>query len=325
MAYEDPVKKAEREVAELEALIKQGQEQRPGELQDTGNETDPAKLQETQQAERQAKAEQTATPGLEEKYAALEQRHNTLTGKYNAEIPRLQGENAQLKGQVESLKRQLQEVIQVKGGEGSADGKAYVSPYVTDEDRSTRAYQSMLKDFGQEYAETHFEAAAEKTEREIRPLREENAAHGRDVFHSTIAGLSPNWERLNNDPAFIDWSKVTVEPYSGKTLNQLLNESYHGGNAAGVAKVFNDYDAHLNETAAPVKTETPVDERLALVQPTKRGSATGNEIDANKGKVWTHNEACKALDDIAAGRIKGKQAVDLEAEITKAYSEGKVI
>jgi hypothetical protein len=324
MAYEDPVKKAEREVAELEELIKQAQNLRPEEQQDTGAEADPAKLQETQEAANRAKTAQTLTPGSEEKYAALEQKHLTLQGKYNAEIPRYQGENAQLKSQVESLKRQLQEVIQVRAGEGNADGTAYVSPYVTSEDRSTRAYQSMLKDFGQDYAETHFEAAAEKTHREMQPFREENAANGRNTFNAHIASLSPNWERLNNDQDFITWSQTTSEPYSGKTLNQLLNEAYHGGNAAGVAKVFNDYEAQASKTLTPANPN-PADERLAMVQPTKRGSATGNEIDANKGKVWTHADACQVLDDIAAGRVKGKQATDLEAEITKAYTDGKVI
>jgi len=324
MAYESPETRLNREIKELEDLIKNGQTPRPEDEQDTGAETDPAKIQEMQEAADRAKAEQTLIPGSEGKYAALEQKYHTLQGKYNAEVPRLQGENAQLKGQVETLKRQLQDVIQVKSGEGNADGSAYVSPYVTNEDRSTRAYQSMLKDFGQEYAETHFEAAAEKTHREMQPLREESAANERNNFHSVITRLSPNWERLNNEQGFIDWSKSSTEPYSGKTLNQLLNESYHGNNAAGVAKVFNDYEAHLSKTATPARTN-PADERLAMVQPSKRGSATGNEIDANKGKVWTHAQACKSLDDIAAGRIKGKQALDLEAEITKAYSEGKVI
>lgn len=252
--------------------------------------------------------------------AYWQSRFEVMQGKYNSEVPRLSAEIA-------NLKKQLETAAAAPPAETQENGE-YRSPHVSDAVRQTRAYRKMAAEFGNDYAENHFEGAAvtarEAAQAEVTPLREEAAVNARDRLHADIDRLSPNWLKTNDDPAFIQWAQTTVERYSKLPLIQLLNDAYASGDAAGVATIFNDYAAQNTNRQPAENTQAPQPSPDALIAPSNRGSAA-QTVDSNKGKVWTESEAERTLDDIIAGRIKGAQARELEAEITRAFGEGRVL
>lgn len=321
----DPVKRAQEE---LDALLAEQQTTAPA-LDANGNPAGSAPVDDgipaavaaeadTPAATNPAEQPQPAVEKPEHDAAYWQARFEIVQGKYNAEVPRLSAE-------VASLKRQLDAALVQTQPELDANGE-YRSKHISDGVRATRAYKKMAEEFGTDYAENHFEASAvtaqEAARAEMQPVREEAAAGAKDRLHSDIDRLSPNWMQTNDDPQFIQWAQVNRERYSGLPLIDILNDAYSQGDAVRVATVFNDYH-ELKRNHQPTNQQTPPDPN-ALIAPSNRGSAS-QTVDNNKGKVWTESEAETTLDAIIAGRIKGAQAKELEAEITKAYGEGRVL
>jgi hypothetical protein len=318
MNHLDPVKRAE---AELDALIKEVEAAASSETENT-DKSAPGQ-DETPQAP--ATELKTVTPAPEQnsqhdELAKANQRYEILQGKYNAEVPRLSAQIADLKRQIAS------QAAKPAVSENIDPDPEYKSPYVTDAMRESRSYRKMLKEFGQDYAETQFESAAVAgqavAQAEIKPLAEQTAMNDRDRLHGAIDQLAPNWQTTNDNPAFVTWAQETVEPYSGLPLIDLLRDAYAAHNAARVAKIFNDY-ATISTAKPDTTTQPNVD---ALISPTKRGSSSQANADQHQGKVWTEAEIERFFDDHARGRYdnRRKEAADLEMEINRAYKEGRV-
>lgn len=322
----DPVKRAQAELDEMLAEMDAGT---PAPTAGEGNPAGAAPAPEgtpapaAPDADTQTPApnpDQAPAPQPTHDAAYWQSRFEVMQGKYNSEVPRLSAEIA-------ALKRQLETLTAAPAANDAKPGE-YRSPHVSDAVRQTRAYRKMAEEFGNDYAENHFEGAAvtarEAAQAEVTPLREEAAVSARDRLHADIARLSPNWLRTNDDPAFIQWAQSSVERYSGMPFIQLLNDAYASGDAIRVATIFNDYEA-LNANRQPTdSTPNPQPSPDALLAPNNRGSAS-QSVDNNKGKVWTEAEAERTLDDIVAGRIKGQAAKELEAEITRAWNEGRML
>lgn len=324
----DPVKRAQ---AELDEMLAEMDAANPAPTAGEGNPADAAPAPEGTPApaatdvNAQTPApnpDPTPAPQPTHDAAYWQSRFEVMQGKYNSEVPRLSAEIAALKRQMETLAAAQQPATGENG--------EYRSPHVSDAVRQTRAYRKMVEEFGNDYAENHFEGAAvtarEAAQTEVTPLREEAAASARDRLHSDITRLAPNWLQTNDNPAFIQWAQSNVERYSGLPLIQLLNDAYTTGDAIRVATIFNDYEA-LNANRQPTDSNpNPQPSPDALLAPNNRGSAS-QTVDNNKGKVWTEAEAMKVLDDIAAGRIRrgSSQANELQAEIDRAYAEGRVL
>lgn len=251
-------------------------------------------------------------------------RCDVVLGKYNSEVPRLSAENAHLKRQLADM--QTAPAAQVAA---QAEGDDYRSPHVSAEMRASRAYLKIAKEFGTDYAETHFEASAlsarQAARAEIQPMQEQAALSATDRLHADISSASPGWMATNDDPKFIAWSKATTEPYSGQTVITLLNSAYNNGDAGRVAKIFNDYNQMLTSTSTNTAT-TGQPSADALVAPMKRGSSAQTNADTHQGKVWTEKEVDHFYDDFARGRYENRQkeAKEIEAEIGRAYAEGRV-
>lgn len=328
----DPVKKAE---AELDVLMKEVSDKAPA-LAAAGNPVTTASTAEgtpaagaadtsVQTAQNPAGTPAEVKPAQSEDAAYWRNRCEVVLGKYNSEVPRLSAENAHLKRQLADM----QASRAATPASVTAEGKDYRSPYVNDEIRGSRAYLKMSTEFGTDYAETHFEGAAisakQAVQSEIQPLQDQAALSGKDRLHAAIAELSPNWMTTNDDPKFIAWAQSNSEPYSGMTFISLLNNAYQSGDAGRVAAIFNDYNQ--KSTSTPTTTTTPGLPSIEdLVSPVRRGSLAQTNADLHQGKIWTSAEVDNFYDAHARGRYDGKlkEAKEIEAEINKAYAEGRV-
>jgi len=323
----DPVKKAQ---AELDALIAEVNANAPA----TDAEGNPVEAAPEAEVTTEASAAQaTQNPAgvttenkqpQSEDTAYWRNRCEVVLGKYNSEVPRLSAELANVKRQLSDF-----QTSRVSAQAPAAEGDDYRSPYVNDEIRSSRSYAKMAKEFGTDYAETHFEGAAlsakQAARAEMQPMQDQMALSATDRLHSDISQYCPNWMTTNDDPAFIAWAKSTKEPYTGSTIINLLNQAYSGGDSQRVAMIFNEYNQKLTSTHSTTATtiRPSVDD---LVTPARRGSAAQTSADTHQGKIWTEKEVDRFFDDFARGRYehRQKEAKELEAEIGRAYGEGRV-
>ena len=182
----DPVKKAE---AELDALLAEisPADQAPQSSEDTDISTAPVgngtlDRQQSQPANTSAATDAELLAMSAD--AELKARYASLQGKYSAEVPRLASELAH-------VKRQLAELQSMPAATQMADGDTYRSPYVTDEMRSSRSYQKMAKEFGDDYAENNFEASAltakQAARSEMQPFQDQVAQSATDRLHAEIS------------------------------------------------------------------------------------------------------------------------------------------
>ena len=329
----DPVKKAE---AELDVLMAELKANAPT-PNDAGNPANAAALATegtpaagstdtiAQTAQNPGDATAANQQSQPEDAAYWRNRCEVVLGKYNSEVPRLSAELAH-------VKRQLSELQSAKVATPAtviAEGDDYRSPHVNDEIRASRAYLKMAKEFGTDYAETHFEGAAlsarQAARAEMQPMQDQMALSATDRLHADIARLSPNWMTTNDDPKFVTWAQSNKEPYSGMTVIDLLNSAYKSGDASRVAAIFNDYNQMLTSTTSATGTAAlpSVDD---LVAPSRRGSSAQTNADLHQGKIWTELEIDKFYDDHSRGRYENRQkeAKEIEAEISRAYKEGRV-
>jgi hypothetical protein len=322
----DPVKKAEAELDELVAEMKAAASAPDVAGNPVTSAPEPAGTPAdvtTQQAA--PNPEVNSVDNHVENATYWRNRCEVVLGKYNAEIPRLNADNANLKRQVAELQAARPATMVV----AETEGDDYRSPHLDDVIRSSRAYVKMAKEFGTDYAETHFEGAAiaakQAARAEMQPMQDNIALSATERLHAAISAQSPHWMTTNDDPQFISWAKSTAEPYSGSVIIDLLNGAYSSGDANRVATIFNDYNQMLTSTTTShVNTGRPNAE--SLVAPTKRGSSAQTIADSSLGKVWTEVEIDRFYGDHARGRYSNrlKEAKEIEAEISRAYSEGRV-
>ena len=332
MFLKDPVKRAE---AELDVLMAEMKANAPT-LDAAGNPVttapeaagipsvgDIASNEQTAQTPAAASTENKQPQSEDAAY--WRNRCEVVLGKYNSEVPRLSAELAHVKRQLS----EQQAAKVVTPAESQVDGDDYRSPHVTDELRASRSYMKVAKEFGTDYAETHFEGAAltakQIAKAEMQPVQEQVALNASDRLHDDISRLSPNWMTTNDDPTFIAWAKATREPYSGAAVIDLLNQAYSSGDANRVATIFNDY----NQSSSSTHNNSVVTGRPSaddLVAPNRRGSAAQTTADTHQGRIWTEKEVDRFFDDHSRGRYENrkKEAKEIEAEIGRAYAEGRV-
>jgi len=320
MAFQDPVERAKAELEELKRQL--APEEHPEGVEDTAT-SDPQTHTPDTSTPAEQPTIQTQAPADDPNAETWKSRFETLQGKYNAEIPRLHGQISQLQQEVNTLKHQA-ETSPRNDQQQEDDDAPYRSPYITDDMRKSREYKQIAKEFGEDYAEKHFGAAALAARTQVQPVAEQTAENARDRFHNDISRLSPEWVAKNADPAFVAWARDTFEPYSGKAIIDLLKEAYQSGDAGRVANIFNSYQpppVSGQEKPPPPPKEDPT----VMVAPSKRSSSAQAVVDDNKGNVWTAAEADRVIEDITSGRIKGKEADRLLADIKRASAEGRIL
>lgn len=141
-------------------------------------------------------------------------------------------------------------------------------------------------------------------------------------FESDLASLVPDWESINDDPAFVSWL--------GKYNVKALNEAYSNMDAEGTAKFFLDYKKLTAPPPEPVVIQQPVvaapspAAKLETLAAPSKSKVAALPFDANQGKVWTPAEITKMYRDFAEKKISAAEFNKLEADIFKAQREGRV-
>lgn len=137
-------------------------------------------------------------------------------------------------------------------------------------------------------------------------------------FLSNLGTLVPDYKQIDVDPKFAIFLN-SLDPYTGELRMDAFKraESYH--DAERVADFFKDFKESL-----PKSKRELLEERI-----TPEGSNSAGTPPSTKQKQdsFTAAEVEKFYNDLTKGVYRGRQkeADELEARITRAYLEGKIM
>lgn len=267
------------------------------------------------------------TQELREQFNKLQDRFNVLQGKYNAEVRgvgdarKLREENDQLQQQITNLQSEMQELReQATQADPSLDklreefGEDHVLLQALKEMRETVARQD--KEIRQ------LRGASESAKQRADETATQAQKRAEDTFWRDLSTAVPDWGEINEQMDFREWLGET-DRYTGMTRQALLDRAHQNLDAERVAAFFTDFKEHRQSNKKP-----SMDDNLrGKEHPSGAGGGEGEQK-----KVWTRQEISDFFSTVTADMGKpqdrrtytDEQARELEADIMKAQSEGRV-
>lgn len=283
-------------------------------------------------------------PARNEDEASLwKQRYDTLQGKYNAEVGRVAQQNRELQTQIQQLTAQVAELLKPKQ---PASGQTPPKPLVRPED---------AENFGDDMIDlirrvSHDAVLKRESElgQVIKELRDENARLKESLvgveqrqgqteqerFWTKFMQLVPDWESVNQDPAFLTWLEK-LDPLSGQPRQILLNAAQDALDAQRVAAIFNTFREGTGRVAPP-PTPTPQPahqpparspappEVARQVQPGRSKAASTPQASEPATRIWSQREISDFYREATQGRYSREEQARIEAEIDLAAAQGRV-
>lgn len=215
-----------------------------------------------------------------------------------------------------------------------------------------------IQEYGPEFIDIVRRAATEiaaPLQQEVQQLRSQlgtvQAETGNSFLtrmNATIGGLVPNWEALNRDPRFVQWSGLP-EVYSGVIRRELMQEAWNSGDAHRVAAFFRAFlaeEAAVDPQAAATRgpsgfpaslapaAQMPPPVPPAVQQPTMSladfaapGRAHSVAQQPADKPVYTAQDITRFYTEAASGKWRGREAekAAIDADIILAQREGRII
>lgn len=282
-----------------------------------------------------------------------ETKYKVLQGKYNAEVPRLQNQVRELSDMTRNMRDQLtatQNLLasfsaQQTPPSATPPARAQPKRLVTDEE--IKQFGPDLLDFIKRAASEHllpvvesrFEsrlapvvAKAEQAVNGVASVTKRAAKNDRDSVLALLGTQVPNWEELNEDPAFLEWLDQ-VDPFSGHQRGKLLEQAFEAYDGPRVVAFFRGYlseNAALNPPPAPPAAGAPAPkpqkELKDFVAPGAPKTGAASAPDGSGKRAWTRAEIGRFYEDVRAGKYRAKpdEAKRLEADIFVAQREGRI-
>ena len=323
MALPKQVQKQLEEVEELEKAILA--QQNPEEAKDAAPEEVDTKTEdasETEPAPKPEKAKPADTSPTDVEEETFKQKYSTLLGKYEAEVPRLH----QQVREMNEVTKQLQDEIAALKVEPTKP-KEKVS-LVTDEERAEfgeellDVQRRIAKEVSQEYEERF-----EQQESVIKELQDQLAKTGNQIgevgFSQRLAQLIPDFAEIDQDERWMQWLNEHDPMLRGPRRSQA-QAAFDAGDAEAVAHYVNLWKKTL---AVPTEPEKPVvqAELEKQVAPTRSANSVKQPTNQNS-KIYSAKEMDAAWNKLSLMMRRGKleEAAKLEAELSAAYTEGRV-
>jgi hypothetical protein len=173
-------------------------------------------------------------------------------------------------------------------------------------------------------------------------------------MNSALNAAVPNWEGLNRDPKFIQWSQLP-DVFSGAIRRVLMQDAWNSGDPNRLIAFFRAFLAEeaATDPQAAGATRQPV--MQTVVTPTPVPAATVAQVSASplhpgqphlhlsdlaapgrahsaaglpaEKPVYSPQDITRFYTDVAAGRWRGReqQAQAIEADIMVAQREGRIL
>jgi len=289
-------------------------------------------------AEPPADDQQPAAGTADEEFAKLQHKFDVLKGKYDTEVPRKTQEARELHQSNQLLQRQLQIMQQQLDAapkvpdtpEAPAPGTEKVSDYYSAE---------MIEEYGEDFLKQQLAVAHRIAAESRKPIEASIANQRTTTLNSTIAALVPDFDRIDQDPAFSTWLDESI-PLAGMTRREAMGTRYNAGDTRGVAEFYRQFGAidagQVTPAPAAVVPPQPAGTQPAApsrsqqvaAQVTPRAAAApapDPDPKARQGRTYSTAEYQRLQRDIAIGKISGEDAQRIDKELDRALAEGRVL
>lgn len=332
----------QRQAEEADRLLEQYSAQQTLQTEPTGEPEEPAEPPTLEEPVEEPKA--PTPPARNEDEASLwKQRYETLQGKYNAEVGRVAQQNRELQTQLQQVSAQVADLLKTRQPESDPKpDQTLVRP------EDAENYGSDMVDFVRRVAQDTLRAREAELGKVISELRDENAKlkeslvgveqrqgqTAQEQFISRFAQLVPDWEAINQDPAFLNWLEQT-DSLTGQPRQVLLDAAHNALNAQRVAAFFNAFKQEIGRVApSPTPTHQPTPQQPARrsappevarqVQPGRSKAASTPQASEPATKIWSQREISDFYRNATQGRYSREEQARIEAEIDLAAAQGRV-
>jgi hypothetical protein len=200
--------------------------------------------------------------------------------------------------------------------------------YVTDADREE--YGDDLIDFQRRVAQEVSQESEERFEQQARvieELREQVSNTGSQVgevgFTQKLNNLVPGFDQLDNDERWVAWLNE-VDPMTRGPRRDQAQAAFNSGDAEAVAHYVSLFRGSVEPIANGKSVrDTELEKQVA---PNRSASSTATRSAGKDTRIYSTNELEKSWAKIRTLSSDGKydDAAKLEAELTRAYMEGRV-
>lgn len=270
-----------------------------------------------------------------------EQRYRTLQGKYDAETNAMRGQLASMERVLASVQNTPQQPPQ----------SAPVPVQYNESD--LELYGSELLDAAARAADARSAGRIAQLQAKIEQLEGSQAnlngaAHQDRVFRALSADpeLAGRWDRINNDPAFVEWLQG-IDEFSGLARNVMLQHAYNSGDAIRTGRFFKRYMAdhgHTEPPSLPAASQTGASAqsyyrssngngyapaggpRLEDMAAPGRAAGSGAGNGAPQRRIWSRSDIKAFYRDRTNGKFRGREAEAhrLEEDLFLAETEGRL-
>jgi len=189
-----------------------------------------------------------------------------------------------------------------------------------------------------------------KSNTEQQRIMQQNQALREQIYYGTLSSRIPDWQKVNQDPAFTAWLQE-ADPFSGRQRQEVLNAAHTAGDADAVANIFQSFAQHSAPQVqqpqglpGPQQSSQPSPQtQIANPGYTPRGGAPVQDLnqqiapprgrttpipanaDADpNAEIWTPAMARALYDDKVAGRISLEDFKIAEGKLFEAQAQGRI-
>lgn len=254
-----------------------------------------------------------------------EHKFKTLQGIFNAEVPKLQQQNRDLNAKLQDAIERMEKVAaKQERQEQQVQQKPQVDPKDVD------AFGQDLVEMVQRVAQTSFSGVAAKVDGVVSSMESrlqalEAAIQGttkavaqtaEQSFFDRLSKMVPDWEKVNANPAFLEWLGQ-IDPVYGQPRQAALDAAQRQLNVDRVAAVFNAFKGPSTQAAKAQDT---------LAKQVSPKAATSAPVSPQEKPVLTQKQIADFYSDVRRGVYRGREAElqRLEGIVNQAIAEGRV-
>lgn len=223
-------------------------------------------------------------------------RFAALQGKYNAEVPLLSR-------QLRDLKAQVSELLKKPAATANpANPQPLAGELFTDKEREQFGVDTL--GVIQRAAET---IAARIVDERVRPISDQVQDTTQERFYKRLADLAPDWEAINQDPAWLEWLGQ-IDPLSehDDPRQIALNKHVDSYRADKVAAYIDAFRVAMNRPKPGADVKAPKPPKTPTVTPRNTPPAAPSPLGA--GDIITRAQITQFYEDVRKGMYRGREA-----------------
>ena len=238
-----------------------------------------------------------------------EHKYSILQGKYNSEVPALHSEvralkeqlaNAGNSGEVERLRSEINQLRQQLATQSPA-------PTIPDVDKFREEYGSEMVDGVAAMVQGMIAPVQKQVETVNKTVTSTSVKASHDRMRSILKASNIDYDRVNNDPVFVDEYLQEVDPYSGLKRFDLVNDAFHSGEFERAALFFKSY---VDSPAPNPGAKPDLGQHVQIPS----SAPVGNEKVPTEN-VWTSESIKRFYHDKQNGKISPEEVKALETEL----------